>query len=235
MPYGILTDAAALLFGGIVGSVIGKKVPDELKHTLNTVSGFCALMIGITLVIKLRNLSAVVLSVIVGTVIGELFRLEQRVQGGVKRIAARAMGVNSDLNGTDIDLLCAVAVIFCCSGTGWYGALNEGLTGDGTILITKAILDFCTAVIFSAALGKMVSFLVLPQLIIFMILYFTAKSVLPLISTSMIADFTAVGGVVELMSGMRIAGIKRDIRVINVVPAMILVFFISAFWTTVIA
>lgn len=54
---------------------------------------------------------------------------------------------------------------------------------------------------------------------------------MPLVSQEMIADFSAVGGIVELATGMRIAGVKRDTKTINLIPAMLLVFPISALWT----
>lgn len=61
-----------------------------------------------------------------------------------------------------------------------------------------------------------------------MILFSVSKRVLPVISPEMINDFSTVGGVIELATAMRIAGIKRDTQVSNLIPAMILVFPISA-------
>ena len=54
---------------------------------------------------------------------------------------------------------------------------------------------------------------------------------MPFVTDTMIADFSAVGGIVELATGMRIAGVKKDTKVINIIPAMILIFPISALWT----
>ena len=92
-------------------------------------------------------------------------------------------------------------------------------------------MDFFTAVIFAAALGRVVSLLAAPQLLIFVLLFGVSRLVIPLISAEMLADFSAVGGIVELTTGMRIAGIKRDTKVLNLTPAMLLVFPISALWT----
>ena len=72
----------------------------------------------------------------------------------------------------------AVVILFCCGGTGWYGALNEGLTGDGSILITKSILDFVTACIFGSILGKIVPMLCIPQAIIYGALVLVSGAVL---------------------------------------------------------
>lgn len=231
MPVGLITDVCALLVGGLLGNVIGKKLSKELKSALNNIFGFCAIAIGIHLIVRMNSLSAVVLSVVFGTILGNLLRLEDRVNGSIQGIAAKALHSSPGDDGSFAALFSAVAVIFCCSGTGWYGVLNEGFTGDSSILVTKAILDFFTAIIFAAILGKLVSYLAAPQLGIYIILFSLSKLVVPFITDNMIADFSAVGGIIELITGMRISGIKKDVKIIDVIPAMILVFPISALWT----
>lgn len=230
MPIGLITDVCALLIGGLLGNVIGKRLSEAMKNALNNTFGICAMAIGIGLIVKMNSLSAVVLAAVLGTIIGEAFHLEDRVNRGVARIAPKLLK-NTSTEPSFINLFCAVAVVFCCSGTGWYGVLNEGFTGDSSILITKAILDFFTALIFAAVLGKLVSYLAVPQLTIYIVLFSISRLVVPFVSAEMIADFSAVGGIVELATGMRIAGVKRDTKVINMIPAMILIFPISALWT----
>lgn len=149
---------------------------------------------------------------------------------GVKVVAPKIVR-NASADEIFYAQFCAVAVLFCCSGTGWYGVLNEGFTGDSSILVTKAILDFFTAIIFAAVLGRLVSYIAAPQLLIYIILFSISRLVVPFVTDTMIADFSAVGGIVELATGMRIAGIKKDTKVINIIPAMILIFPISALWT----
>lgn len=133
-----------------------------MKSDLNNIFGFCAMAIGIRLVIKMNSLSAVVLAVVLGTIIGEALHLEARVNKGVAAIAPKVLK-NQSADDAFINTFIAVAMLFCCSGTGWYGVLNEGFTGDGTILITKAILNFFTTIIFAAVLGKLVSYLAAPS------------------------------------------------------------------------
>ena len=232
MPTGLITDVCSLFLGGLLGSTVGKKLSENMKSMLNSIFGICAMAIGIRLIVKMNSLSAVVLSVVLGAIVGEILHLENRVNNGVKKVAPKILK-SADTDAAFISMFCAVAVIFCCSGTGWYGVLNEGFTGDNSILVTKAILDFFTAIIFAAALGKLVSFLAVPQLIIYIILFSVSRIVVPYVSPEMLADFSAVGGIVELATGMRIAGIKRDTPVINIIPAMIFVFPISALWTSI--
>lgn len=231
MPVGLITDVCALLIGGLLGNVVGKRLSEELKHSLNNIFGFCAIAIGIRLIVKMNSLSAVVLSVVFGTILGNLLHLEDRVNSAIRGLAPKVLRSNLADDTSFVTLFSAAAVIFCCSGTGWYGVLNEGFTGDGSILVTKAILDFFTAIIFAAILGKLVSYLAAPQLMVYIILFSLSKLVVPFITDNMVADFSAVGGIIELITGMRICGIKKDTKLIDVIPAMILIFPISALWT----
>lgn len=229
MPIGLMINVCALLIGGLLGAVFGKRITQSLKNTLNNVFGICAMAIGISLIVKLHTLPLVVLAVVLGTIIGELMNLENRVSAAVRNIAPHFMR-SREADSEFVNTFCAVAVIFCCSGTGWYGVLTEGFSGDGSILLAKSILDFFTAIIFSTVLGNMVACLAVPQLMIYVILFALSKLVVPFVSSEMLADFSAVGGLIELATGMRIAGVKKDIKILDMVPAMILIFPISAVW-----
>ena len=229
MPFGLITNVLALLIGGLLGGVLGKRISPELKNSLNNIFGFCAIAIGISLVVKMHALSAVVLAVVLGTLLGESLKIEDHINSLVYKLAPKMLkGKNVD-DGF-VNTFCAVAIIFCCSGTGWYGVLTEGFSGDPSILLTKSILDFFTAMIFAAVLGNLVASLAVPQLLIYVVLFSVSRLILPLVSDTMLADFSAVGGVIELATGMRIAGIKKETKVVNLVPAMILIFPISALW-----
>ncbi len=142
MPIGLITDVCSLLIGGLLGNVVGKNLSEELKSALNSMFGFCAIAIGIRLIVKMNSLSAVVLSVVFGTILGNLLHLEDCVNGSIRGIASKVLRSDLADDASFVTLFSAVAVIFCCSGTGWYGVLNEGFTGDSSILVTKAILDF---------------------------------------------------------------------------------------------
>ena len=232
MPIGITTDVCATLAGAVVGVLIGSKLPEYIKTVLNNILGMAAITMGIVLIMRQNTLSAVVLSVILGCIIGEVIHLEGLVNKGVTNV------VESLLKGTNADeafliQVSAVVILFCFGGTGWYGALNEGLTGDGSILITKSILDCVTAVIFGSLLGKIVPLLCIPQAIVYTCLFLVSGLVQPFITPEMIADFSAAGGIITLCAGLRLTGIKRDIKVLNLLPALILVFFVSAGWRAV--
>ena len=230
MPIGIITDVSATVVGAIVGCLISGKLSERWKNMLNNVISIAAITMGIVLILRVHTLSAAVLALILGALVGELCNLEKWVNKGAMTLTGKLM------RGAGADESClmqvsAALVLVCCGGTGWYGALNEGLTGDGSILITKAVLDGVTACIFAAILGKIILCLCVPQLVVYLSLFFVAGPVSPFITPEMIADFSAVGGMITLVAGLRLGKIKTDIKVLNLLPGLILTFFVSAGWT----
>lgn len=232
MPIGILTDVTATLCGALLGCVLSSRLGDSWKKLLNNLLGIAALVMGIVLIIRAKNLSAVILALLLGACVGELLRLEDRINGLATAVTGKLMGGGAD--GAYLAQVSAALILFCCGGTGWFGALNEGLTGDGSILVTKAILDCVTACIFAALLGKIIPCLCLPQLCVYLTLFGVAHLVQNAITDTMIADFSAVGGIVTFVAGLRLCKIKEDIKGLNLLPGLILAFFVSAAWTAIV-
>ncbi|PLF48633.1 hypothetical protein B6I94_28010, partial [Klebsiella pneumoniae] len=106
----------------------------------------------------------------------------------------------------------------------------EGMTGDASILIAKAFLDFFTATIFACTLGIAVAAISVPMLLIQLTLAACAAIIMPLTTPMMLADFSAVGGMLLVATGLRICGIKM-FAVVNMLPALVLAMPISAAWT----
>lgn len=234
MPIGILTDVSATAIGAVAGCFIGSRLADNWKNMLNNIMGMAALFMGITLMLRANSLSAVVLSVLLGACCGEVFKLELRINHIATSVIRCVMG-GAHADEEKLMKISAVLILFCCGGTGWYGAFNEGLTGDGSILVTKAILDCVTACIFAALLGRIIICLTVPQIAVYMTLFAVSGFVQPFITPAIIADFSAVGGIVTFVAGLRLTGIKRDIEVLNLLPALIFAFFVSGIWTALFA
>lgn len=128
-----------------------------------------------------------------------------------------------------MSMLVTIIVLFCASGTGIYGSLDSGISGDHTILISKSILDFFTAMIFACNLGMAVPFIAIPQVMIFLVIFALAKVIYPLTTPEMIADFKACGGFLLIATGFRMAKIK-EFPVADMIPAMVIVMPVSWFW-----
>ena len=230
MPTGILCNVASVVAGGFVGSIIGEKLSDQLKQTMTTVFGVCAMAMGISTIPGMRNMPAVIFAVILGTLTGILLDIDGRIRSGTGK-ALKKIGLSV---GENEKLMVTAMVLFCASGTGIYGSLTSGMTGDHSILIAKSILDFFTAMIFACQLKKSTMLIGIPQFIIMMTLFLLAKVIVPMTNDPMIADFKACGGVVLLATGLTIMKVK-DIPVADMIPAMVLAMPLSGFWMNVIA
>ena len=227
MPIGILVNVASVLMGGILGSAAGAYVPARFNKALTSIFGLSAILIGISMIGQMDSLSAVILSLILGGLAGEAAQLERSVSRGITVLARRLPGSSlSDEQRENISMI----VLFCFSGTGWFGSMNAGITGDHSILFAKSIMDFFTAAIFGAASGYLVGLIAIPQCAVFLALFYMSKSLMPLMTAGMIGDFKAVGGIITLALGLKLSGI-RHYDAINLLPAIILVFFISHLWS----
>ena len=129
--------------------------------------------------------------------------------------------------------LLTVIVLFCASGTGIYGSLVAGMSGDHSILFSKSILDLFTALIFACTLGLVVSAIAIPQFILFFILFSLGGVIIPHTTPSMINDFKACGGFLMLATGFRMIKVKM-FPIADMLPAMILVMPVSMFWVNVV-
>ena len=89
MPYGIMINCTAVLIGGLMGAFLKDYFPDKLKESLPGIFGLSAITMGVTLIIRLESLSAVILAVIIGTVIGELLNLETNLMHGLHGLESR--------------------------------------------------------------------------------------------------------------------------------------------------
>lgn len=235
MPIGIIINGSSVLVGGLLGALLGKFVPERVRTTLSLIFGVCSMSMGILYIGRVNALPVVVLSIILGVAIGELIFLEKGIAVGIGKIRGPMMSfTGSKDDGGDkeewMTKFIGIVVLFCASGTGIFGALESGMTGDHTTLITKSILDFFTAATFAITLGYLVALICIPQVIIMLILFFSATFILPFTNDLMRADFTACGGVIMLATGLRISGIKT-FPIANMLPAMILVMPLSNLWT----
>jgi uncharacterized membrane protein YqgA involved in biofilm formation len=231
---GPFINAGAVLLGGVLGAVLSQRLPERIRTSMPSIFGLASLGIGILLVIKCANLPVMVLATLLGALIGEFCYLEKGINSAVskaKNLIARPGGkAKHGTHESFIQNYVAIIILFCASGTGIFGSMQEGMTGDPGILIAKAFLDFFTATIFATTLGIAVAAICVPMLLIQLALATCATLILPLTTLAMMADFTAVGGLLLLATGLRICGIKM-FAVVNMLPALLLAMPLSALWT----
>lgn len=238
MPIGVIINTIAIFLGGIAGALLGDKLPEKYKEQLNLIFGLCSMGMGISSIVLMKYMPAVVFALIIGTIVGLVFKLGDKVYelcSKLQKVMIRIVP-KKETNMSETEFLATlitVIVLFCSSGMGIYGSLSEGMTGDSSLLITKSILDFFTAEIFACNLGYIVSLIAVPQFVIFTALFLSASFIVPLTTPDMIADFKACGGFLMVAAGFRILKLKM-FPVVDMIPAMILVMPFSWFWVNII-
>ena len=161
MIIGPYINALAIISGAVIGAALGGRIPERLRTNLTLIFGLCSMGMGIVMVAKTTNMPAMILSVLLGTIIGELLLLER----GINKLASSAKGLvekmfpdkPSSMSSQEefLSKFVAIVVLFSFSGTGIFGAMNEGMSGNFDILIVKSFLDFFTAMIFAAVGGML--------------------------------------------------------------------------------
>ncbi|AWN19203.1 DUF554 domain-containing protein [Streptococcus sobrinus] len=233
MPVGVLVNSFSIIFGGLLGGFFGHHLNDTFKDKMNMIFGVCSMGMGIASIIKMSYMPAVIFAVVLGTIVGLLLDFDRKLfKGGfiMQRYMSKIFPSKPDMPRKQfLNDLVTVIVLFCASGTGIYGSLVNGMTGDASILISKSILDFFTAAIFACNLGFVVSAIALPQFVVFSFLFYLAGVIVPLTTSAIIGDFTACGGFLMVATGFRIIQVKM-FPTADMIPAMILVMPISWLW-----
>lgn len=235
MPIGIIINSLSIIIGGLLGGFLGHLLSEDFKVQITLIFGVCSMAMGIPSISQMANMPAVILAIILGTSLGLLLNFNQKINAAatlMQKPIAKFPQQELQLSYDDyMSTLVTIVVLFCASGTGIFGSLTEGMTGDHTILIAKSILDFFTAAIFACNIGYVVSVIAIPQFLIFFSLFLVATVVFPLTTPAMILDFKACGGFLMLATGFRMIKVKM-FPTADMIPAMLLVMPISWIWTT---
>lgn len=237
MVIGPFVNASAVFAGSVLGAACGNWIPKRLRLALPLTFGLASMGMGVPMITKMHFLPAVILALLTGSIIGELIYLEDGIKkagSAARNLVERLLPQKKEValshsHKEFVEKFVTVLVLFCASSAGIFGSMNESMTGDSSILLTKSMLDFLTAAIFAAELGFAIALIALPLLIIQLALAMGATTILPLTSAMMIGDFSAVGGIIMLAMGMRICGIQV-FPVANLLPGLFVAMPISALW-----
>ncbi len=184
--------------------------------------GVCAFALGVNSIIRVNSMPVVILSVLLGFGFGHLFRLDECIQKLANCLLCR--GSHGDHN--EVSLIVTAFTVFCCSGLGWYGSLAEAISGDASALLSKAILDGFTAVIFAATLSYAVCLLSIPQFITMIIVFGVGIGIKGTFTQACYDNLLACGGIITVAAGLRMTGIKQ-IPTVDMAPALVLVILIT--------
>lgn len=223
---GSIINAVAIALGGLLGLLLGGRFPERLNKTIMQGVGLAVLMVGIDMGLRTQNSVIVLLSIVIGGIIGEALQIEERFNRLSERLEAK---YTKNGDGRFTKGFVTASLLYCVGPMAITGAFQNGLLGDASILITKSFLDGISAVALGAGLGYGVVFSAIPVLLYQGGLALGATWIKPLLSETVILEMTATGGVLILGIALTMLEIKR-LKVANFLPALFAVVPIVYLW-----
>ena len=215
-----VVNGLAVVLCGLIGLALGGRLKQTHVQTVVAGLGICTMVIGITGAIETSNILIVILSLVFGTVLGELLKIEQRLDALGDWLKAR---VARKGGGRFTEGFVTASLLFCVGSMAIMGSFDAGIRGDYTTIFTKTAMDGVMAVTFAATMGVGVLFSGAAILIYQGALTLLAGVVEPWLTAQLITEISAVGGILLLATGMNILDLpQKRIRVGNMLPAMVL-------------
>lgn len=214
---GVFANVATVIVGSLVGILFKKAIPKSLSDILMQGLGLCTLFIGVQGAMKGQNTLIMILSVVIGTVIGTLLKLDDRLNRLGSYLEARFK--KGDGGPSIAEGFVTSSLVFCVGAMTIVGSLNAGLYGDNKMLYTKSLLDLVSSCVFASTLGFGVTLSALFVLVFQGLLVLIAGFAAPLFSDVLIAEMTCAGSILIIGIGMNLIGCAK-IKVMNMLPAM---------------
>jgi uncharacterized membrane protein YqgA involved in biofilm formation len=218
---GTIINAVAIIIGGALGLLFRKGFPERIAQTTLKVLGLLTIVIGISMALQSQELIMVLVSLVIGAVIGEWINIEDRLERFGKWLEKKLhLTEESPAKG-----FIYASLLFCVGSMAIVGSITDGLKGDHSILMTKAIMDGIISIPFAASMGIGVLGSAVPVLLYQGGLTLLAWKLQSLFTPSMIRELSSVGGVIVMGIGVNILGLQK-IKVGNFIPALILIILL---------
>lgn len=215
---GVLINVITVLLGSSAGLLFKKGIPERVSSAAMVGLGACTLYIGISGSLQGENVLILIASVVLGGISGTLLNID----GGIAWLAEKAES-RFRKTGSDISVaegIISATLLFCVGSMTVTGSIQAGLTGDNSLLITKAMLDLVSSMILASSLGVGVLLSAAAVLVIQGGLVLLAGLIAPFMSTGAINEMTCAGSILIIMIGTNLMGITK-IKVADYLPAIV--------------
>ncbi len=213
---GTLVNVLAVAAGSTIGLLVGSRLPERMVKSVFQAIGLFTIFLGIYMALKGQQFIVIIFSLIVGTIVGELLSLEDRVE----RLSHSIRRVFNLGNPKFSEGLITSFLLFCMGSMTVLGAIDEGVGNGADILLTKSLMDGFSAIALASAFGFGVTFSVIPLFLYQGGITLLAWWLGDFMAEAVIVEVTAVGGILLIGLGINVLEIKR-IRVMNMLPALL--------------
>jgi len=214
---GTIANTMAIIAGSLVGLTFSRFIPKKNTDTLIYAVAFVVILMGLKMAWKTDAFIMLICTQALGSIIGEIIRIEDRINGLGKWLEAKLFMSGGSLAKGFV----TTSLLYCIGSMAIVGSLESGLTGNHDILFAKSVLDGLASIIFSASLGIGVLFSAASVFLYQGIITVGASFLKQFLTTEVITQMSAVGGLLIVAMGFNMLEMVR-IKVGNMLPAIFL-------------
>jgi len=226
MPIGTLTNIAAVIVGTSIGALAGSRFPERIRSTVLATLGLLTAAVGVREILPTDEFPLVLGAVLLGAVIGELLRIEGGLHAFGAMLQRRLSGEDSDSRFSEGFVI--ASLVFCVGPLTIVGSIQDGL-GDPELLLLKSGLDGFASIAFAAVYGWGVGASIVTIAVVQGGIALTAGALDGILTDPMVDALGAAGGVLLLGIALKLLDLK-EIRVANLLPAVIIAPIFVALW-----
>ncbi|WP_159545205.1 DUF554 domain-containing protein [Streptococcus halichoeri] len=231
---GTIIDTSAIILAGVIGKFLGDRLNQRHQESLTMASGVSVLFIGISgamsgmLKLSHDNLAStqsmmVVGCLALGALVGEVIDIE----GSFERFGHWLKVRSGNTKDSDFVNAFVVATLTVCVGAmAILGPIQDGISGDYSLLVTKSVLDFIIIIIMSTSLGRGAVFSAIPVFIMQGLITCLARLLKPYMTVTALANISLIGSILIFCVGLNLVWGKR-LRVANMLPALLFAFALA--------
>jgi len=212
---GTIANALAIIAGGIIGLLFKNVIPEKISESLLKTTGLAVIGIGINLMLAGENFTLLIISMVIGTIIGEGIDIEGKLDKFGTFVESKMKNKESNIALGFV----TCTLVYCVGSMAIVGSIQSGLTGNHEILFSKAVLDGITAVTFAATMGAGVVLSGISVLLYQGTITILASLMQSLLSPVVVSEMTSIGGVIIMGIGLNFLLANR-IKAGNLLPSI---------------
>lgn len=227
---GTIINVAGIIAGGLIGILCGKLITPQLQDTLMKANGVCVLFLGIAgtleemFTIQNGRLGStgtmmMIISLSIGVLIGEWINLNHRMEQFGEWLKIKTGNAKDRLF---VDGFVTASLTVCIGAMAIVGALQDGLTGNYSTLLTKALLDLIIICVMTASMGKGCIFSAIPVAILQGGVTLLARGIEPIMTETALSNLSFVGNILIFCVGVNLVWENTRIKVANMLPAIVI-------------
>lgn len=225
---GTIINSAAIIVGGVFGHLFGKILNERIQDSLQKASGICVLFIGIAgamegmLKLSGSSLSAgrsmlIVASLALGALVGEILNIEHGFERFGEWLKVKTGNAKDK---SFVEGFVTASLTVCIGAMAVVGSIKDGISGDYSILVTKAILDLIIITVMTCSLGKGCAFSAIPVAVFQGLITALVRLIKPLMTDGALANLSLIGSILIFCVGVNLVWDKR-IKVANLLPSLV--------------